>query len=123
VLCTIDISIFAAARATAPATYHVFRWEGGGYERKPRWTYEDEVPLSAFVAEPEAPVRFLPDFDGDGKPTALAIGEEVCVLVCDGSGFAPGPAVRAPGATRAAVGRTRAAVPYERGVIVVERAR
>ncbi len=120
VLCTIDISIFAAATATAPAAYHVFRWGPDGYERKPAWTYEDEVPLAAFQAEPEAPVRFLPDFDRDGVPAALSIGEEVCLLLFDGKGFAAGPAVRAPGARLPAVGSQRAAVPYEKGVIVVE---
>jgi hypothetical protein len=120
VLCTIDISIFHAARATAPATYHVFRWGAEGYERKPAWTHEDEVPLSAFQEEPEPPVRFLPDYDRDGKPSALSIGEEVCVLLPDGKGFAAGPAVRAPGAGRPAFGRERAVVPYASGVVVVE---
>jgi len=120
VLCTIDISIFAAAAATAPAAYHVFRWGPDGYERKPAWTHEDEIPLAAFQAEPEAPIRFLPDFDGDGIPTAVSVGEEVCLLLFDGESFVPGPAVRAPGARLPAVGRERAAVPYEKGVIVVE---
>jgi len=120
VLCTIDISIFAAAAATAPAAYHVFRWGPDGYERKPAWTHEDEIPLAAFQAEPEAPVRFLPDFDGDGIPTAISVGEEVCLLLFDGKGFVPGPAVRAPGARLPAVGRERAAVPYAKGVVVVE---
>jgi hypothetical protein len=123
VLCTIDISIFAAATATAPATYHVFRWGPEGYERKPAWTYEDEIPLAAFQADPEAPVRFLPDYDRDGKPSALVIGEEVRELVFDGKVFAAGPAVRAPGARLPAVGAQRAAVPYDKGVIVVEAAR
>ncbi|HEX5135601.1 MAG TPA: VCBS repeat-containing protein [Planctomycetota bacterium] len=120
VLCTIDVSIFAAARATAPATYHVFRWDADGYERKPVWTLEDEVPLSAFQEEPEPPVRFLPDYDRDGRPAALSIGEEVCVLLHDGKGFVPGPAVRSPGAKRPAFGEQRAAVPYAQGVVVVE---
>jgi hypothetical protein len=120
VLCTIDVSIFAAATATAPATYHVFRWGSDGYERKPAWTYEDEIPLAAFQAEPEAPVRFLPDFDRDGVPAALVIGDEVRLLLHDGKGFAAGPAVRAPGARLPAVGTQRAAVPYDKGVIVVE---
>jgi len=120
VLCTIDVSIFAAARATAPATYHVFRWSEDGYERKPAWTYEDEVPLSAFQADPEPPVRFLPDYDGDGSPAALAIGEEVCVLQPSGKGFAAGRAVEAPGALKPTFGRQRAAIPFSRGVIVVE---
>lgn len=120
VLCTIDISIFAAATATAPATYHVFRWGPEGYERKPAWTYEAEVPLAAFQAEPEAPVRFLPDYDRDGVPAALSIGEEVCLLLFDGKTFAAGPAVRAPGARLPAVGAQRAAVPYDKGVILVE---
>jgi len=120
VLCTIDVSIFAAARSTAPATYYVFRWESDGYERKPAWTYEDEVPLSAFQAEPEPPIRFLPDYDHDGKPAAISIGEEVCVLLHDGKSFSAGPAVAAPGAGRPAFGRERAAVPFSRGVIVVE---
>lgn len=120
VLCTIDISIFAAARATAPATYHVFRWGPEGYERKPAWTHEDEVPLSAFQEEPEPPVRFLADYDGDGRPAALSVGEEVCVLLHDGKRFAAGPAVRAPGAAKPSFGRQRAAVPYAGGVVVVE---
>ncbi|MCK6459735.1 MAG: VCBS repeat-containing protein [Planctomycetes bacterium] len=120
VLCTIDISIFAAARAAAPATYHVFRWGPEGYERKPAWVHEDEVPLAAFQEEPEPPVRFLPDYDRDGKPAALSVGEEVCVLLHDGSGFAAGPAARAPGAAKPAFGRERAAVPFSRGVVVVE---
>ncbi len=120
VLCTIDISIFHAARAAAPATYHVFRWDAEGYERKPAWVHEDEVPLAAFQEEPEPPVRFLPDYDKDGKPAALSVGEEVCVLLHDGEGFAAGPAVRAPGAMKPAFGRERAAVPYGSGVVVVE---
>ncbi len=123
VLCTIDISIFAAAAATAPAAYHVFRWGPEGYERKPAWTYEDEIPLAAFQAEPEAPVRFLPDYDRDGRPSALVIGEEVRELIFDGKGFTAGPAARAPGARLPAVGTQRAAVPYDKGVIVVEGAR
>jgi hypothetical protein len=123
ILCTIDISIFSAAQATAPAAYHVFRCAPDGYERKPAWTYEDEVPLSAFVADPEAPLRFLPDFDGDGKPAAIVIGEEVRLLHFDGRTFAAGRAVRAPGARRPAIGSRRAAVPYDKGVIVVEAGR
>jgi hypothetical protein len=123
VLCTIDMSIFAAATATAPAAYHVFRWGPEGYERKPAWTYEDEIPLAAFQAEPEAPVRFLPDYDRDGVPAALVIGEELRILEHDGNGFAPGPAVRAPGARHPAVGAQRAAIPYDKGVVVVEASR
>jgi hypothetical protein len=120
VLCTIDVSIFAAARATAPATYHVFRWTDGSYERKPAWTYDDEVPLSAFQAEPEPPVRFLPDYDGDGRPSAIFVGDEVCILLPDDHGFRAGPAVRAPGARHPDFGRERAVVPFSQGVIVIE---
>jgi hypothetical protein len=123
VLCTIDVSVFSAVTATAPATYHVFRWTGEAYELVPLWSYEDEVPLSAFVANPEAPVRYLPDYDGDGQPSAVAVGDEVRLLHFDGKGLALGAAAAAPGARRPAAGRQRAAVPYDKGLIVVEKSR
>ena len=76
--------------------------------------------MTAFQEEPEPPVRFLPDYDGDKRPAALSIGDEVCVLLPEGERFAPGPAVRAPGAARPSFGRRRAAIPYAKGVVVVE---
>ncbi|MHC4547758.1 MAG: FG-GAP repeat domain-containing protein [Planctomycetota bacterium] len=125
VLSTIDLSILAMATGAAPGTYHLFRYEPDGYQRKPAWTFRGPVPLSAFTERPEPPVRFLPDFDGDGRPEALAVGGSVVRLwEANARGaFAPGPQVEVAGAGRPAIGRRLAALPHGKGILVVEAGR
>jgi len=124
VLSSIDVSIFSMATGTAPGTYHLFRFEGDGYQRTPAWTFTGDVPLSAFTEQPDPPVRFLPDLDGNGRPEALAVNGAVQVHEANAAGeFVLGPAVEVKGAGRPAIGRQRAAVPHDRGLVVVEKAK
>lgn len=124
VLSTIDISILSMATGTAPGTYHLFRYEKDGYQRKPAWTYRGPVPLSTFTENPEPPVRFLPDLDRDGKPEALAVGRVVRIWEASDKGtFEPGPQLELAEAGRPALGRRLAALPHKNGLVVVEAGR
>ena len=124
VLSTIDISILSMATGTAPGTYHLFRYEKDGYQRKPAWTYRGPVPLKTFNENPEPPVRFLPDLDRDGKPEALAVGRAVRIWEAnDEGGFEPGMRIELADAGRPALGRRLAALPHKNGLVVVEAGR
>ena len=87
VLSTIRTSLLSGATGTAPATYHVFRFEKKTYVRKPAWTYKSTVPMSVFTLKPVPPVTFLRDLDGSGRPRALEFGDDVAVLESSGDGF------------------------------------
>lgn len=121
VLSTINTSILAAATGTAPGTYHLFRFEERAYRRNPAWTYRAPVPLSAFTAKPQPPVRFLPDLDGNGRPEALAIAtKSVRLLEANRKGrFRRVDSVAVDAAGHLAVGATCAALGYEKGIVVV----
>jgi hypothetical protein len=124
VLSTIDISLLAMATGTAPGTYHLFRYGKEGYQRRPAWTYRGPVPLSAFTENPEPPVRFLPDFDRDGRPEALAVGRVVRLWEANDKGaFEPGVELELGEAGRPAIGRRLAALPHAGGLVVVEAGR
>jgi len=128
VLSTVDTSVLSTAAGvatgTAPGTYHLFRFDGKAYERNPAWTLSDPVPLGAFTDKPQPPVRFLPDYDGDGRPEALAVDGGVRLLRAGADGsFATAASVEVQGAGRPAVGRTLAAVPHRAGLLRVEASR
>ena len=127
-LSTVDTSVLSTAAGvatgTAPGTYHLFRFDGKADERTPAWPLSDPVPLSALTDKPQPPVRFLPDYDGDGRPEALAVDGAVRILVANADGgFDAGPSREVEGAGRPSVGRTFAAVPHKGGLLIVEAAR
>ena len=114
-------TVRTAATGKAPGTYYVFRHDDKGFARKPAWTYDSPIPLSAFTDKPEAPVRFLPDYDEDGRPAGVVIGGDGVRLIHSRRGtFADGVRVAVKGAQPPAIGRQRAAVAHAGGVVIVE---
>lgn len=120
-LATVNLSVVASATGSAPGTFYLFPFAGKEFARKPAWALIAPVPLSAFTERPESPVRFLPDYDGDGRPEAIAIGEEARLLRFDGSGsHVEAEKFAVPEARRPALGRTFAAIPYAKGLLLAE---
>jgi hypothetical protein len=119
VLSTIDTGILAGATGSAPGVFHGFRFEEGAFQRNPAWTVRGSVPLAAFTEDPRAPVTFLGDLDGDGRPEALSLGKKVALLGAGADGtFAAVAEAEFEATGRPAIGRRLAALPGKSGVLV-----
>jgi hypothetical protein len=121
VLPTITTNLLAGATGSAPATYNVFRFANGTYDRKPAWTYTGQVPMKSFTAKPVPPVTFLRDLDASRKATALEARPKLVRLLRQG---ARGGFVELAGAAfapkgRPACGARIAALRGDKGVLIV----
>jgi hypothetical protein len=120
VLSAVNTSIIAAASGTAPGSYLLFRYEKDGFLRRPAWSLNAPVPLSAFQAVPDPPVTFLPDLDGNGRPEAIERGAQIRLLEADAGGvFRPLGAADFGAAKRPDRGRRMAAVAGKDGIVIV----
>ncbi|MHC4338772.1 MAG: hypothetical protein ACYSX0_00980 [Planctomycetota bacterium] len=120
VLSAVNTSIIAAASGTAPGSYLLFRFEKDGFLRRPAWSLNAPVPLSAFQAVPDPPVTFLPDLNGNGRPEAIERGAQIRLLEADASGvFRAVGAANFDATKRPARGRRMAAVAGRDGIGIV----
>ena len=84
--------------------------------------------------DPQPPVTFLPDLDGDGRPEAVERGNGVRLLVGDGEGklvqaakldvqLNTGSRPDGTSLGRVRSGKQRAAIPARTGIVFVEAVR
>jgi hypothetical protein len=124
VLSAVNTSIIAAASGTAPGSYLLFRYEKGGFLRRPAWSLNAPVPLSSFQAVPDPPVTFLPDLDSNGRPEAIERGAKLRLLEADAGGVFRALGEASFDATRRpARGRRMAVVPGRDGIVIVTASR
>ncbi len=132
VLCTIDMGVVGLATGSAPGLYQVYLFDGKRFKAPAAWTYKGKIGSDALMnLDPQPPVTFLPDLDGDGRPEAVERGNGVRLLIGDGEGklvqaarldvqLNTGSKPDGTSLGRVRSGKQRAAIPARTGIVFVE---